>query len=332
MLENIKDYFDILRPALIEGGQIFVLAIVFYLILRLLRNTAGIFVFASFIAIIGILGFFSWWVRMPVLALLSKSIITQLPLVAIVIFQQDLRRMLTLLSNRRSLKAISKSRLDYKEKRADMLRQLVQDITQAVCALTTLPEWRGFLKEGLSQTERSRLSTKNTGALIAIEGRQGLDEYTEKGVKLDCAFEQHLIRTIFYEGAPLHDGGIVLRGNRIVAASCQFPPAPNELFEAAHTRHNAAVGLARQSDAMVIVVSEETGWVSVATGENIERINQPRGLEKLLEERFGLDQARGNGQETAGREGFLKRLGSIFVPRRDPMDEDEEEPQSSRRQ
>ena len=289
MSDTLHIFFTIIWPYCANVLQIALLSAVFYFILRSLRNTAGIFVFSSFIVILGGLSLLAHFTGMRVLATLSNRILTQLPLVAIVIFQQDLRRILTLLSNRRSLN-IRKNRLISQAHRADMLRELIQRLTQAVCSMTTLPEWRAYLSEDLSHASVARLASTNTGALIAIEGRQGLDEYIERGVKLDCEVERLLLETIFYKGSPLHDGGIIIRGGRIVAASCQFPMAAAELYEAAHTRHSAAVGLSGQSDALVIVISEESGRVSVAQGGAIERINTPRGLIKALESRYGLSE------------------------------------------
>ena len=289
MSETLHIFLYAIWPYCADVLQIALLSAVFYFILRSLRNTAGIFVFSSFIAILGGVYLVAKVMGMGVLATLSNRILTQLPLVAIVIFQQDLRRILTLLSSRRSLN-IRKNRLISQAHRADMLRELIQRLAQAVCSMTALPEWRAYLSEGLSHASATRLAPVNTGALIAIEGRQGLDEYIERGVKLDCEVDRLLLETIFYKGSPLHDGGVVIRGGRIVAASCQFPMAAAELYEAAHTRHSAAVGLSAQSDALVIVVSEETGRVSVAFGGTIERLNTPMGLLKALENRYGLNE------------------------------------------
>jgi len=310
MSDTLHIFLSTIWPYCADVLQIALLSVFFYFILRWLRNTAGIFVFSSFIVILSGLAGVAFMTNMPVLATLSKSIFTQLPLIAIVIFQQDLRRLLTLLSSRRSLN-IRKNRLISQAHRTDTLRELIQRLTQAVCSMTTLPEWRAYLSEGLSHASATRLAADNTGALIAIEGRQGLDEYIERGVKLDCEVERLLLETIFYKGSPLHDGGVVIRGSRIVAAACQFPMASAELYEAAHTRHSAAVGLSGQSDAFVIVISEETGRVSVAIGGAIERINTPMGLVKALGNRYGLTEKAETPQEekTSWFGGLLKAIG-----------------------
>ncbi len=320
MSDTLHIFFTTIWPYCADVLQIALLSAVFYFILRSLRNTAGIFVFSSFIAILGGLALLARYMGMGVLATLSSRILTQLPLVAIVIFQQDLRRILTLLSNRRSLN-IRKNRLISQAHRVEMLRELIQRLTQAVCSMTTLPEWRAYLSEDLSRASAAHLASSNTGALIAIEGRQGLDEYIERGVKLDCEVERLLLETIFYKGSPLHDGGIVIRGGRIVAASCQFPMAAAELYEAAHTRHSAAVGLSSQSDALVIVISEETGRVAIALGGTIERINTPPGLIKALENRYGLAELAQPQEEE--KTSWLKGLFSALRLRRKNASADE---------
>jgi len=116
------------------------------------------------------------------------------------------------------------------------------------------------------------LSKKKIGCLIAIEREIGLRPYIESGVQLDSKVSSELINTIFMPNTPLHDGGIVIEEDRIVAAGCLFP-----LTQEAHitktlgTRHRAAIGLSEETDAIVVVVSEETGAISVAVGGKLAR-------------------------------------------------------------
>jgi diadenylate cyclase len=112
-----------------------------------------------------------------------------------------------------------------------------------------------------------RLSQDHVGALIAIERDASLSDLTENGHTIDAELNSFLIESIFFPNSALHDGGVIVRGDRIVAASCLFPLSQNQdLDKRLGTRHRAALGLAEDTDAFVIVVSEETGKVSVASG------------------------------------------------------------------
>lgn len=112
-----------------------------------------------------------------------------------------------------------------------------------------------------------RLSQDHVGALIAIEREASLSDLTENGHTIDAELNSFLLESIFFPNSALHDGGVVVRGNRIVAASCLFPLSQNaDIDKRLGTRHRAAIGLAEDTDAFVIVVSEETGKVSTASG------------------------------------------------------------------
>jgi diadenylate cyclase len=130
------------------------------------------------------------------------------------------------------------------------------------------------------------LSHKKTGALIIIERNTGLNEFVETGIKVDSALSPEVIETIFYSGTPLHDGAIVIKNNRIVAASVLLPLSENLNPVLGKynlgTRHRAGLGLSETSDAICIIVSEETGDISVAIKGKLYRHLNEEGLEKLL--------------------------------------------------
>jgi diadenylate cyclase len=118
----------------------------------------------------------------------------------------------------------------------------------------------------------SELSKSNIGALVVIEREVGLDTIIASGHRMDAMVSSELLRTIFHPGSPLHDGAVVLRGNRIVAASCTLPLSDSpRLGTMIHTRHKAALGVSEESDAVVLVVSEETGMVSLSVDGNLFR-------------------------------------------------------------
>lgn len=128
----------------------------------------------------------------------------------------------------------------------------------------------------------ARLAREKKGALFAIERESLLHHITRTGVTLDAEARSDLLVTIFWPGSPLHDGGVVLRGDRVAAAACIFPLAERrELASALGTRHRAALGLSEESDAVVVVVSEETGRISIAHRGELTPVAAPDLLEAL---------------------------------------------------
>lgn len=129
------------------------------------------------------------------------------------------------------------------------------------------------------------LAAKKIGALIAIERYTGLRNYVDSGVKLDAKISGELIHTIFMPSTPLHDGGVIIQGDRIAAAACLFPLSQKPILNRSlGTRHRAAIGLTEETDAVVIIVSEETGTISVALEEKIIRDFDEMSLKKKLKE------------------------------------------------
>ncbi|MEE8170720.1 MAG: diadenylate cyclase, partial [Phycisphaerae bacterium] len=131
------------------------------------------------------------------------------------------------------------------------------------------------------------LSRNKVGALIAIERNTELGGLIERGRKLDAEVSTPLLNTIFWPGSALHDMGVIISQDRIAAASVLFPLTDNEALEAElGSRHRAAVGLSEESDALVIIVSEETGAVSLAEHGILHRKLAPEALRKMLESRL----------------------------------------------
>jgi len=144
-------------------------------------------------------------------------------------------------------------------------------------------------KEALEEIAKAAivLSKKKIGALIAIERTTGLRRYVESGVEMDSHVTREIITTIFTPNTPLHDGGIIISEHRIQAAACLFPLTqdPN-VPKTMGTRHRAAIGLSEETDAVVLVVSEETGDISITVGGKIVRPVDPKDLTKLIESIF----------------------------------------------
>jgi len=127
------------------------------------------------------------------------------------------------------------------------------------------------------------LSKKKIGSLIAIEREVGLRAYIESGVPLDAKISSELISTIFMPNTPLHDGGIIIEEDRVVAAGCLFPLSQeSHITKTLGTRHRAAIGLTEETDAIVVVISEETGTISIAVSGKLTRNLDREELVKSL--------------------------------------------------
>lgn len=127
------------------------------------------------------------------------------------------------------------------------------------------------------------MSSARTGALIVIEREISLNDIVETGTLIEAKISTEIIGNIFYEGAPLHDGAMIVRGDRIHAAGCVLPLTQNkQLSKELGTRHRAGIGITENSDAMVIIVSEETGVISLAQNGILTRFLDGKRIEKIL--------------------------------------------------
>jgi diadenylate cyclase len=151
------------------------------------------------------------------------------------------------------------------------------------------------------------LSAQRTGAIIVLEREMGLRSYIETGIGLDALVTYDLLISIFNPGTPLHDGAVVVQGNRIAAAACFLPLTVNpELSRALGSRHRAAIGVTEDTDALAVVVSEETGIVSLVSGGRIRRELDGRGLRQALLEALEVEEpqedSRGAAAASAARD------------------------------
>jgi diadenylate cyclase len=164
------------------------------------------------------------------------------------------------------------------------------DIRRALAHFGQAPFFRYFYRqEAVDETieevvvAATMLAQQKVGAIFAIEREIGLRNYIESGIPLDAALTYDLLVTIFRPGSPLHDGAVILQEGRIAAAACFLPLTVNpRLSRELGTRHRAAIGLTEESDAAAIVVSEETGKISIALNGEIERGLTPDDLRARL--------------------------------------------------
>lgn len=235
MFEALRLFF---RDHWTSGVEIAILAAVIYYIYIYLRGTHGARILVGLALIFLTLTLASQLLNLEVIGWLLRSMSVFLAIALVVIFQPELRRALTELGSHRFFTSA------FEEK------ETIEDITDAVF----------------------ELSSKGFGALIAIERELSLKPFIETGVHLDARFSKELALTVFQPKTVLHDGGMIVSGDRIVAAACIFPLTQREdLDRNLGLRHRAGLGLGEESDAVTLVVSEETGQVSICHGGKIER-------------------------------------------------------------
>ncbi|MDE2028648.1 MAG: diadenylate cyclase CdaA [Candidatus Omnitrophica bacterium] len=139
----------------------------------------------------------------------------------------------------------------------------------------------------------SRLSRRRHGCLIAIERDTKLDSFIESGILIDGKVSSELLQSIFVPGTPLHDGGVVIRGDRVVASSCLFPLSDNpSVGKTVGTRHRAALGLSEHTDALVVLVSEETGEISMAYEGHFMPVHNQEHAMKIFNQILGRKKVR----------------------------------------
>jgi diadenylate cyclase len=216
-----------------------------------LRGTRGLRVLTGLAVLVLGLALFSQILGLEVISWLLRTFSAVVLLAMVVIFQPELRRLLAQLGSHRLFAGPQQQRE-----------------TIEVIAETTLD-----------------LSNRHLGALIAIERGTDIQGQIESGVAIDCKFSPEVVVSIFHPKTPLHDGGLIVRGDRIASAACIFPVSQRgDLDRNLGLRHRAAIGLTEESDAVVIVVSEETGAVSLCHRGRIERGFAPEQLRRRLAE------------------------------------------------
>lgn len=239
--------FETLK-ALVRGGcQIAILAFLLYYVLKFLRRTRAYRILAGIVGVLFALYGGAILFGFDELGWLFEQIAPAIPVMFVVLFQPELRRIFAEIGSRRRGGAGEAGAA-----KAD-----------AAGVVSVLVDAVGSLAE------------RRIGAILAVEREESLEPYSTGGRRLDAPVNAELLLTIFYPGTSLHDGGVILRGGTIAWAGCVFPlGAIDEDRRAYGTRHRAAIGLSERTDALVVVVSEESGTVSIAYhGELVRGVN-----------------------------------------------------------
>lgn len=250
-----------------QAIEVIILWLIIYNTYRYFRATRGARIFTALVALYIGMTLLSGWLDLTVIGWLLKYVSVFLAIALVVIFQPELRRALAELGSHRIF-----STMNERTRRlfADELVEMVEN-----------------------------LSRRRIGALIAIERGIDLKQYLETGTEMDCQLTPALVYTIFHKGTTLHDGGMIVRmaDERISGAGCVFPLIQRELSDQSiGLRHRAAMGITEESDAIALVVSEETGAISISINGKLERDLEGEALRERLNELL-------SNQETGEEEG-----------------------------
>ncbi|MBE9511762.1 MAG: TIGR00159 family protein [Bacteroidetes bacterium] len=242
--------------------DIILVAVLLYQLYRLIRGTVAINIF------IGIFIVYLFWLvvkalNMELISTIFGQVIGVGVIALIIVFQQEIRRFLLILGS----KYISNERFSF-----DNLFSTVALASEPKLDIDTLIK------------ACKRMSASKTGALIVLKRRSVLSAIIESGDILNADYSSRMLESIFFKNNPLHDGAVIIEGKKIVAARCVLPTSENIYLPARYgMRHRAAIGMTERNDSLVVVVSEETGEISLANSGEIKANLKFEDLKKLLE-------------------------------------------------
>ena len=249
---------DFIPFTLIDLIDIVLVATIMYWIYRVTRGTNAPYIFSGIIAI-----YLLWVVvralNMELLSSMLGQVISVGVIALIILFQPELRRFLQLIGLR--------------QKHFNFISRIFS---------TTEEEQSTVNIEPIVTACRDMAETK-TGAPIVIRQESDLRLIAEGGIAIDAKTSVSLLKNIFFKNAPLHDGAVIVEGDRIVAAKCILPVTQSDVPKDYGTRHRAAIGMSEISDAIIVIVSEETGGISIAQGGELRRNIEPVRLQQTLQ-------------------------------------------------
>jgi diadenylate cyclase len=256
----LTDLLQLLRRPSISGWDLLdiaVVAVLIYELLLLIRGTRAMQMALSGAFLIA-LYFVSEWLDLETVNWLIRNLATYVVFAIIVLFQADIRRALAHFGRGPFFKYFERAASD-----DETLEELV--------------------------VAASTLAARKIGAIIVVERQIGLRNYIEGGIPLDALVTYDLLASIFHTGSPLHDGAVIVQGDRVAAAACFLPLSVNpRVSRELGTRHRAALGITEENDAVAIVVSEESGAISLAIGGGLERGLSVDALQRRLQALLGV--------------------------------------------
>jgi diadenylate cyclase len=251
-----------------DALEIVLLTVAIYFTWRLFQGTPGSNVLAGLVTLFLVVTLASQLLGLPVISWIATRLSAVLIVALLIIFQPELRR---------GLAALGSHRIFFPVRKVVPVEDQLSEIA-------------------------FELSNRQLGALLAIERGQNIESFAQSGVTIDATLSPELLVSIFFPKTPLHDGGVIIRNDRIVSAACIFPVSQQgDLDRSLGLRHRAALGLAEESDAVIIVVSEETGIVSVCHGRTIERNFDPETLKARLGVLLASSHEKTDSEQLAGK-------------------------------
>lgn len=242
--------FGFILPGLLDIVQIIIVAVAIYYVLRILAATRALQMLVGLL-LLALIYFVARVLALTLIVYILEKALQYGAIAALIVFQPELRSGLARLGQSRVLKLFNRIEA----------RDITEELVDAV----------------------ERLSRSGTGAIIAVEREVGLDEYVETGTRIEAKVGSDLLVSLFSPYGPLHDGAVLIQGDTIIAAGVILPltqfPVPDRTLG---TRHRAAIGLSEETDAIVVVVSEETSAVSIAQRGRLERHVSAERLRALL--------------------------------------------------
>ena len=236
--------------------DIAIVAYIFYRLILVIRNTRAMMLLQG-LFVLSLLSLVSRTFNFRAISWLLNTLLPIGFLAIPIIFQNELRRALEELGRGVAFASGMASGVVDNNQNEQMFEQLIKAVEQ--------------------------LASQSTGALIVMERQTGLQEYMNTGIIMDSVISYQLLINTFIPDTPLHDGALIIRGDRIAAAACYLPLSPNDqIAQELGTRHRAAIGLSELSDALVIVVSEETGTISLAQAGKLTRYLDGKMLHEML--------------------------------------------------
>lgn len=241
------------RPQLNDLLDILIVAVLTYQMIMLTRDTRASEVLKGFLLLVGA-SLLSSLLGLTALTWVLKQILSNGALVLVVLFQPEIRRVLEQLGRG--------AKMEHFQSDGEENQRIISEITQCLTSL----------------------SRRRVGALIVFERRTGLKDVMETGTRLDSTISAPLLENIFEPNTPLHDGAVIIRGTRIVSAACMLTTLSesNAITRDLGTRHRAAIGISETTDALVLIVSEETGVISMARDGKLTRHLDAKAIGEIL--------------------------------------------------
>lgn len=257
--EKYLTWIDLPVITVIDIVEIIIIAFLFYTILVWIKSTRAWMLFKGLMVIL-IFVLIAAVFQMSTILWFAEKTLNVGVIALVIIFQPELRRALEQLGRKNFLKGVAA--IDFGKEQVEALSEKTMNEIIRACF---------------------EMGKVKTGALIVIEDTVILSEYERTGIAIDALVSNQLLLNIFEKNTPLHDGAIIVRGNRVISATCYLPLSDNMgLSKELGTRHRAAVGISEVSDSLTIVVSEETGGISVAMEGRLIRGLDQEGLRKQL--------------------------------------------------